>query len=217
MDSVVPGLYASAPESLGFGRALEIRAFLLVRESGNVLISRSDRLERDADAVHALGGIARQYLGHRHEASPACDRVAQEFGAPLLVHEAEEPSVSRTCRVAHTFSLRHRVGDDLEVIPTPGHTSGATAYLWDSGEHRCLFTGDSIYVRDGEWVAALLDGVSDRERYIESLELIRGLDYDVLVPSIASAGQPHHAVVERAEAQRRVGAILERLRRGEDH
>ena len=76
-----------------------------------------------------------------------------------------------------------------EVIPTPGHTAGATAYLWDTGEHRALFTGDSVYLRDGEWVAAVL-GSSDRERYIEGLELMRGLDFDVLVPWAASVGQP---------------------------
>jgi hypothetical protein len=64
-------------------------------------------------------------------------------------------------------------------------------------------------------VAAVLDGVSDRERYIESLELIRTLDFDLIVPGIAAAGQPYYAFVEKAEAERRIGEILERLRRGE--
>jgi hypothetical protein len=32
MDKVIPGLYASTPEPLGFGPSLEIRAFLLQRE-----------------------------------------------------------------------------------------------------------------------------------------------------------------------------------------
>jgi hypothetical protein len=41
------------------------------------------------------------------------------------------------CNVDETFSGRHRLDDDFEVIPTPGHTSGATADLWDTGEHRC--------------------------------------------------------------------------------
>jgi hypothetical protein len=34
MDNVIPGLYASTPEPLGFGPSLEIRAFLLQRERG---------------------------------------------------------------------------------------------------------------------------------------------------------------------------------------
>jgi hypothetical protein len=62
----------------------------------------------------------------------------------------------------------------------------------------------------------VLDGVSDRERYIESLELIRSLDFDLLVPGIASAGQPYYEFVEKTEAEQHIGEILERVRRGEN-
>src|SRR5215203_4553675 len=215
MEAIIPKLHASAPEPLGFGPSLEIRAFLLQRERGNLLIYRAATLEQDVEEINALGGISRQYLNHHHEASPACDWVAKTFDAPLYVHEKEAPSVSETCNVAETFSQRHRLDDDFEVIPTPGHTSGATAFLWDTGRHRCLFTGDTIYFPRGKWLAAVLDGVSDPERYIQSLELIRTLDFDLLVPGVAAAGQPYYAFVEKPESERHIGAILERLRRGE--
>jgi hypothetical protein len=61
----------------------------------------------------------------------------------------------------------------------------------------------------------VLDGVSDRERYIESLELIRSLDFDLLVPGIAPAGQPYYEFVENVDAERQIDEILERVRRGE--
>jgi glyoxylase-like metal-dependent hydrolase (beta-lactamase superfamily II) len=215
MDSVIPGLYASAPEPLGFGPSLGIRAFLLVREQGNLLIYRSATLEQDAEAVNDLGGISRQYLNHWHEASPACDWVASTFDAPLHVHENDAPSVSDICHVEETFSERHRLDDDFEVIPIPGHTSGATAFLWDTEQHRTLFTGDTIFFVRGRWRAAVLDGVSDRERYIESLELIRTLDFDFVVPGIAPAGESYYEFVEKAEAERHIDKILERVRRGE--
>ena len=64
--------------------------------------------------------------------------------------------------------------------------------------------------------AAVLDGVSDWEKYIESLELIRYLDFDLIVPGIAPAGEPYYEFVEKADAERRIDGILERLRRGED-
>jgi glyoxylase-like metal-dependent hydrolase (beta-lactamase superfamily II) len=214
METIIPKLHASVPESLGFGPSLEIRAFLLQREQGNLLIYRSATLEQDIEAVSNLGGISRQYLNHHHEASPVCDWVARTFDAPLHVHENDAPSVSETCNVDETFSERHRLDEDFEVIPIPGHTSGATAYLWDTGQHRCLFTGDTIFFPRGKWVAAVLDGVSDRERYIESLELIHTLDFDLIVPGIASADQPYYEFVEKAEAERRIDEILERLRRG---
>ena len=210
--SVLEELVASTAEPLPFAPALDIRAFLLRRERGNLLIYSVGGLEADAAAIEAAGGISRHYLNHRHEAMFASDWVA----APLFVHERERESVAKQYGVRGTFSKRHMLDDDFEVIPTPGHTSGATAYLWDSGRHRFLFTGDTLYVRDGEWVAAVLAS-SDRERYVESLELIRELDFDVLVPWAATGGGPWHASTDRADTRRRIDAVLERVRRGEDH
>ncbi|MGH3146113.1 MAG: MBL fold metallo-hydrolase [Rubrobacter sp.] len=215
MDNVIPGLYASVPEPLGFGPSLEIRAFLLQREGGNLLIYRSAALEQDVEAVKELGSISRQYLNHHHEASPACDWVANTFDAPLHVHEEDAQAASETCEVGETFSERHKLGDDFEVIPIPGHTSGATAFLWERGQHRVLFTGDTLFFSRGRWRAAVLDGVSERERYIESLELMSTLDFDLVVPGIAPAGEPYYEFVEKAEAERHVDEILKRLRRGE--
>ena len=215
MDTVVSGLYASEPEPLGFGPSLEIRAFLLQREPGNLLVYRSGALERGAETLDDLGGISRQYLNHFHEASPACDWVAGTFRAPLYVHKEDAAAAAEVCNVGATFSERHKLDEDFEIIPVPGHTRGATAFLWDSGQHRVLFTGDTVFFGRDRWRAAVLDGVSDRKRYIESLELIRTLDFGLIVPGIAAAGQPYYSFTDRAEATRQIDAILERLRRGE--
>jgi hypothetical protein len=210
--TVLPGIYASSPEPLPFAPSLEIRSFLLRRDRGNLLIYSSTGLAAEGEAIAELGGISRHYLNHRHEAIFASGGIR----APLFVHENERRSVSRSYHVRASFSRRHLFDDDFEVIPTPGHTSGATAYLWDSGEHRVLFTGDTIYLNEGDWVAAVLES-SDRVRYVESLELIRELDFDLLVPWAATAGAPFHAHTDADDARRRIDSILERLRRGEDH
>jgi glyoxylase-like metal-dependent hydrolase (beta-lactamase superfamily II) len=199
-----------------FGRSLEGRAFLLERRRGNLLVYSSPTLEPDSRTIEELGGITRQYLNHRHEASPACDWVRATFGAPLHCHEDERASVAETCRVDETFSERHVLDDDFEVIPTPGHTSGATAYLWRGDHYRCLFTGDTIMLRGGEWGVVLLDGVSDRSEYLESLELIRGLEFDLLVPGFATSGLPFHTTTDQADRERRIDDLLERVRRGEN-
>jgi glyoxylase-like metal-dependent hydrolase (beta-lactamase superfamily II) len=212
MDTAIEGLYASAPQALPFAPSLDIRAFLLAREPGNLLIYSVSDLEGDATAIQELGGVSRWFLNHRHEAMFAADLGA----APLFVHARERHAVERKAHVRGTFDRRFRLDDDFEAIPIPGHTPGATAYLWDSGRHRFLFTGDTIYLDEGEWVAAVLPGSSDREAYIESLELIRELDFDVLVPWGATGGRPYHAMTDGADARRRVDAILERVRRGED-
>ena len=206
METVVPGLYASAPEPMPFGRDLVMRAFLLQRPAGNVLIYSSPSAGAGADE---LGGIWRQYLNHWHEAMFAAESVA----APLFCHAADRAHVAERAAVRAAFSRRHMLDDDLEVIPTPGHTPGATAYLWDTGEHRCLFTGDTILLRGDDWRAAVLDS-SDRAAYLESLVLMRELDFDVLVPWVATAGGPHHLITDRVGARRRIDAIIARVERG---
>jgi glyoxylase-like metal-dependent hydrolase (beta-lactamase superfamily II) len=217
MQTVIPNLYASAPSALSFAPSTHVRTFLLRRDEGNLLIYSTPAVADDASTIEEQGGIARHYLNHWHEVMiGGADRIVATFGAPLFCHEKDREEASKAVAVAGTFSARHMAGDDLEALPIPGHTPGATAYLWESGGHRCLFTGDSLYLRDGEWVAAVLES-SDRDAYITSLELIRGLDFDVLVPWAATAGQPCHAMTGKADAGRRIDAILERLRRGEDH
>lgn len=142
----VDGLFASTAEPLPFAPALEIRAFLLIREPGNLLIYCARGLDADAAAIEARGGASRQYLNHRHEAAFASHAIT----APLFVHEHERKEVSEHLHVRGTFSRRHELDGDFEVIPTPGHTSGATSYLWDSGERRLLFTGDTIHPHGDE-------------------------------------------------------------------
>src|SRR5918999_885082 len=192
----IRGLQASAPQPLPFAPSLEVRAFVLERERGNVLVYSNDTLD-DRE------GVTRWYLNHSHVAMFVSGAVT----APLFVHERDRRSVEAKTHVRATFSRRHILDEDFEVIPTPGHTPGATAYLWDSGEHRFLFTGDTIFLKEGEWVAAVLDS-SDRATYLESLELIKGLDFDVLVPWAASADQPYHAVTSAAEKRRRIDAVI---------
>lgn len=202
----IEGLLASTPEPLPFDRSLEIRSFLLQRERGNILIYSNRSLDHDIDAIELAGGAARQYLNHRHEAM-----FAPGFEpAPLFVHERERAAVSRHLHVRGSYSRRHRLDEDFEVIPTPGHTPGATSFLWESGEHRLLFTGDTIYLRDGQWRAAVLDG-SDRAQYAASLELIRDLDFDVLVPWASSAGRPFYALTGPVETGANIGQILDRV------
>ena len=165
----------------------------------------------DLGTFAGVGGIARAYLNHRHEAMFGTDLP----GVPLFVHEADGAAVPARAAVRGTFSRRHALDHDLEVIPTPGHTPGATAYLWDSGEHRLLFTGDTIYLRDGEWVAAVLDS-SDRPAYLDSL----AADPRARLRRARPVGRDRRPAVSRRDehrdARRRIDAIIDRVRRGED-
>jgi glyoxylase-like metal-dependent hydrolase (beta-lactamase superfamily II) len=213
MEEIVPRLQATKPLDLGFGRVpLQARTFVLQRPSGNIAVYGPAPLQPELDAVLAVGGVTAQYVNHVHELSAPAPLVREALGATLHVHAADADGQP----VDATFDARHLVGDDFEVIPTPGHTPGATAFLWRTPEHRVLFTGDTVFVRDGEWVAAFLDDVSDRPSYLDSLELLASLEFDVLAPGIAPVGQPPVAFTDPQGARERLGQIADRLRTGRD-
>jgi glyoxylase-like metal-dependent hydrolase (beta-lactamase superfamily II) len=216
MDVVIARLHATAPQPLSFAPEMGVRSFLLERDGGNLLLYNSDTVVQEADHVREVGGIWRRYMNHGHEAGAAqeaCTRAASTCGAPLYVHEDEEEEVSGVCEVGGTFRERHTVGDDFEVVPIPGHTGGATAFLWDTGELRVLFTGDSVKLEGDEWAAVLLDPDA-RDEYAKSLELIRGLDFDLIAPWAASLDGSYYAFTDREDTRRRIGGLLDRMRSG---
>jgi glyoxylase-like metal-dependent hydrolase (beta-lactamase superfamily II) len=215
LEQVIPGLLATAPEELPFGENLRIRAYLLRRAQGNVLLYRSAALPRHEAAIERAGGVARHYLNHAHEAGPVNDWVRTRFGAPLFVHAADAGEVERVNRVRATFRRRHALDDDLEVIPIPGHTPGATAYLWHAGAHRVLFTGDSVLLGRRGWRGAFLEGTSDRASYVASVELLAGLDFDLIVPAISRRGRPAWQFARPEQARVRLLEVAARLRAGE--
>ena len=206
LEPILDGLHATAPAPLSFAPSLRVRAFVLERERGNLLLYTAPRLDAYVRALSDLGGVGGHYLNHGHEAMFLPD----SDGPPVFVHGADSAAVARRRSEAKTFSDRHSLDDDFEVIPTPGHTPGATAYLWNRGGRRFLFTGDTLMLRDGEWVPALLDS-SDRRAFIASLELIRELDFDVLVPWAAGADDSPYAETDSKDARQRIDTILARL------
>jgi hypothetical protein len=210
MDVVVPDLYASPPKPLPFAPSLEMRSFLCRREQGNLLVYGTSGLEAQAPAIAQLGGVSRHYFNHRHEA----ELTSAGLASPRFIHRDDSGALAAEFGVAEAFSRRHTVDEDFEVIPTPGHTPGATAYLWDTGHHRVLFTGDTIYLSEAEWIVAVL-GSSDQADYIASLELLRELDFDLLVPWIATAGDAFYTTTDSVDARCRIDAILGRVRGGE--
>jgi glyoxylase-like metal-dependent hydrolase (beta-lactamase superfamily II) len=198
LDTTFKGLEASRPEPLPFAKSLFSRAFTLRRPAGDLVVYASPGLEDE-------GAISAQYLNHWHEAT-----LGGGFAdAPLVIHAADAPRVK--VPVARTFAEPATLDGDFELIPIPGHTPGATAFLWNSGEQRFLFTGDSVYLSHGRWIAAVL-GDSDRAAYLQSLERLREIDFDVLVPWAAEG----ECWAPADDARERIDAIVTRLRNGED-
>ncbi|WP_341392512.1 MBL fold metallo-hydrolase [Arthrobacter sp. G119Y2] len=210
LDTPFEGLLATPPSRLPYQHNVLLRSYILERPEGNIIIYNSPGVNEAADSIRMLGAPARLLLNHSHEAMygrPSLD-------VPVWIHRRDHSEDAASLDPAGVFDRREMIGDDLEMIPTPGHTAGTASYLWDNGTHRFLFTGDFIWIEDGEWKAVVLDA-GLRSDYLDSLALVRGLDFDVLVPWGTTEGSPPCAqVAGPAEMHERIDAIIDRVKAG---
>ncbi|HMA14060.1 MAG: MBL fold metallo-hydrolase [Bacteroidota bacterium] len=197
MREIFPDLWQTEPEHPFAG--LTTHAYLLLRDDGNVLFYNSSH--RDDHARMAdLGGVARQYLSHQDEVGPSLVRIRERFGSQLCCHRDEAAAAREISPVDVTYNSRETHLGTIEVIPTPGHTRGSTCFLVASPRGRTyLFTGDTIYVgRDGRWHNGYLEGMSDKATLKTSLELLRGLEPDVVLSSASVGDVPYREVTPQS-------------------
>jgi len=210
LTTPIGGLIATPTSRLPYQHNVLLRSYVLERPQGNLIVYNSPGVRDSAAAIRALGAPARLLINHAHEAMYG----QPDLDVPVWVHEKDRSETTTSLHVAGTFDRRTMIGDDLEVIPTPGHTAGTTSYLWDNGTHRFLFTGDFIWIENSEWKAVVLDSALRRD-YLNSLALVRDLDFDVLVPwGTTDEGSPYGLVADRSEMHDRIDAITARVKAG---
>jgi hydroxyacylglutathione hydrolase len=150
LKQIYPDLWQTAPEH-PFGPGMSTHAYFLTRRTGNILFYNSGRSE-EYDHIRQLGGVARQYLSHRDEAGAGLPQIKELFGSLLCCHRLEEPAIAAACRVDLAFDRRETHLEDIDVIPTPGHTAGSTCFLYESPHGKSyLFTGDTIFPDGDSW------------------------------------------------------------------
>ena len=210
LDTPFDGLLSTPSSRLPYQHNVLLRSYVLQRPGGSVIVYNSPGVSEAAAAIEQLGPPDRMLINHAHEAM---------YGRPDLdidvwIHRADLQEVGKTLQIAGTFDQRQRIGSDIEVIPTPGHTPGTCSFLWNNGEHRFLFTGDFIWIEDGEWKAVVLNPAL-RDQYLSSLALVRDLDFDVLVPWGATEGDsPAWRVDNPEDKRRRLELMMERVSAG---
>lgn len=167
-----------------FGPGMSTHAYLLIRDTGNVLFYSSGHSDEHHNILQ-VGGIIRQYLSHRDETGGALLKIKQMFGSQLCCHKLEEAAISAVCPVDLTFSNREFHLGDIEVIPTPGHTDGSTCFMFKSPHGLSyLFTGDTIFPDHDSWGTYV--SVTHRHTLKGSLGQLRNLEPDVVISSASN-------------------------------
>ncbi|TCL79396.1 MULTISPECIES: MBL fold metallo-hydrolase [unclassified Rathayibacter] len=163
-------LLATPSSRLPYQHDVQLRFFVLQRPDDTVIVYNSPGVSEAATAIQRLGPPSRLLVNHAHEAMYG----PPDLDIPIWMHGADRREVGDSLDIAGTFDRRERIDHDLEAIPTPGHTPGTCSYLWDSGTHRFFFTGDFLWIENGEWKAVVLDPAL-RDEHLASLALIGGM------------------------------------------
>jgi glyoxylase-like metal-dependent hydrolase (beta-lactamase superfamily II) len=166
---------------------------LLQRQSGNIFVYSSSKIENYYDHIDELGGVSVVLLNHRDEATPHVTTLSNHYNAPVRAHQAEVDACTQRgveSITALTESETH-LGDDLVAIHTPGHTPGVVSYLWSNpaDDRRYLFAGDTLTKLTIDNAPAVLGfhpypGNTDDLR--RTLTILAERPSDVLVPGLAN-------------------------------
>ena len=206
LQQLFPGLWATRTTPLPFMDDLVVRSFVLEANSGVVIIYNSPGIDAAAQEIHQLGTPTRLLLNHYHEAMYG----QPELTIPVYVHEWDRPGVEPKMHVTGDFRDPQFIGDDLKLLPSHSHTVGTTFFAWEHGAHRFLFPGDAIWVDEGIWKAVILPE-SDRRAFLNTLTILRGVEFDVLVPWHAHRDALPYAQVTPAHKRSQLDALIDRI------
>jgi len=114
-------------------------SYLVVRQSGNLLIDSPRFAGPLVRRVEELGGIRTMLLTHQDDVADH-RKFHERFGCGRVIHKDDARAIPGAEQILEG-------GDPLELdpglvaIPVPGHTRGSVVYLLDD---KYLFTGDHL-------------------------------------------------------------------------
>lgn len=115
-------------------------SYFVEHPEGNWLIDSPRYVEHLARRFAEKGGLRYIFLTHRDDVADAA-RYAARFGAERIIHRLElaaQPDAERVIDGGNPVQL----SPGFLAIPTPGHTAGHCALLYDE---RYLFSGDHLW------------------------------------------------------------------------
>ncbi len=177
MDEIYPDLWLlqsdTGSKTAGF-------AYLLKRDAGNVLMGRSDDITSQLPFLADHGGVQQIYIHDRHMGKAGMGRNTEMLGLGVICSAVEAPACHKTVAIAERLPMETaQVLPDLKIVPTPGHTRGAFSHIWENGDHRYLFIGDTLCPVDGEWQFWV--SKKNTDLMIQSMEALKEEEFDVIL------------------------------------
>lgn len=124
-------------------------SYLIVRESGNILVDCPKFTKPLLREIEKLGGLAYVYLTHKDDIGEYA-KFREYFNAQVIFHEGDFNKRIVTADIVLRGEEDFVLDDDAKIIPVPGHTKGHTVLLY---KNRYLFSGDHLaYKKSGDYL-----------------------------------------------------------------
>jgi glyoxylase-like metal-dependent hydrolase (beta-lactamase superfamily II) len=198
LREILPGVFI-VPQNgnKGFGYSHFVR-----RPAGNLVLDamRNTSLSDSFAAIEAEGGVRAVVISDRHLGGVSTNQVAERFGASVYCSAIEAEAMGHRAnqvRVDHALAFeRTFIEDDVQLIPTPGHTAGQFSTLAEVEGRRVLFTADFVYRSGGSW----RPGNLSRRKMLKSFEGLRDLAFDHVVPCTSYALDEYFVSIASVDA-----------------
>lgn len=115
-------------------------AYLLRRDDGNVLIDSPRFAGPLVKNIENLGGVRTMLLTHQDDVADH-EKFHERFGCERVLHSDDVHGRTTSIERKPSGSEVIDLGQDLLMIPTPGHTRGHAVFLY---RQKYLFTGDHL-------------------------------------------------------------------------
>jgi glyoxylase-like metal-dependent hydrolase (beta-lactamase superfamily II) len=131
--SVLDNVFAFAPNRDTLGGT----AYFIVNNSGNIMIDAPAWSVANQEFIAAQGGVQWLLITHRGGLGQTA-KIVKELACEVVIQEQEAYLLPDTPTT--TYHQRWQLGEEIEVIWTPGHTPGS-ACVYYAAQGGMLFTG----------------------------------------------------------------------------
>jgi len=115
-------------------------SYLIQRSDGNVLIDSPRFSGPLVKNIEAMGGVSQLLLTHQDDVADHA-KFHDRFGCERVLHRDDVHSRTASIELQPAGIDPITLGNDIVMIPTPGHTKGHAVFLY---RNRYLFTGDHL-------------------------------------------------------------------------
>jgi len=147
-------------------------SYFVRRPGGNALIDSPRFALPLVHRMEEMGGVATMLFSHRDDVADH-EKFHEHFGCPRWIHRADKSGIA----TEHVWDGDEPValGDELVVIPVPGHTRGHVVFLY---RNKFLFTGDHLAWSDNRGRLTAFRDVAWYSWTEQTKSMKRLLDYD---------------------------------------